>query len=133
MPFLHEMVSHLASRPARPREFVVGAAPPGEPGPARLPGAAGSVALNVDTRESAFAALTDEAFRASVDRLARAGESAAADSAARQQSPFPEESAAPEERGSAPPEEAAQHLWRYLLMGLALVLVAEGLLSARMG
>ena len=133
VPFLHEMVSHLASRPARPREFVVGAAPPGEPGPARLPGAAGSVALNVDTRESAFAALTDEAFRASVDRLARAGESAAADSAARQESPFPEESAPPGERGSAPPEEAAQHLWRYLLMGLALVLVAEGLLSARMG
>ena len=31
VPFVHEMVGYLAARPARPREFVVGAAPPGAP------------------------------------------------------------------------------------------------------
>ena len=144
VPFLHEVVSHLASRPARPREFVIGTAPPGapgEPGPARLPGAAGSIVLNVDTRESAFAALTDEAFRASVDRLARVAETETADPAGPPESRSPEESAPPQERESAPPQEresappqereAAQNLWRYLLMGMALVLVAEGLLAGR--
>ena len=120
LPFVHELVGYLAARPAPPREFVVGSAPPGapgEPGPARLPGAAGPVVLNVDTRESAFAPLSDEAFRASVDRLAR-GMGIGSDEAA------PPEAA-------APPEEAAQSLWRYLLIGMALVLVAEGLLAAR--
>ena len=120
VPFVHELVDYLAARPARPREFVVGAAPPGapgEPGPVRLPGEAGPVVLNVDTRESAFEPLTDEAFRASVGRLAREA------GAGRDEAPPPE--------GEAPREEAAQSLWRYLLMGMALVLVAEGLLAAR--
>ena len=120
VPFVHEMVGHLAAEPARPGEFVVGAAPPGapgEPGPVRLPGEAGPVVLNVDTRESAFEPLTDEAFRASVGLLAR-GSGAGSDEA-----PPPE--------GAAPPEEAAQGLWRYLLIGMVLVLVAEGLLAAR--
>ncbi len=120
VPFVHEMVGYLAARPARPREFVVGAAPPGapaEPGPARLPGGAGPVVLNVDTRESAFSPLTDEAFRAAAERFAReTGERRGSEA------PLGE---------SAPPEEAAQNLWRYLLMGMALVLVAEGLLAAR--
>ena len=122
VPFLHELVGHLAAQSPRPREFVVGAAPPGapgEPGPARLPDAAGLIVLNVDNRESAFTALTDEAFQASVDRLARAPEPGALSDGA----------VPPVE--AAPPEEAAQSLWRYLLMGMALVLVAEGLLAAR--
>ena len=131
VPFLHEVVSHLASRPRRPREFVVGAAPPGapgEPGPARLPGPAGPVVLNVDIRESTFTALTDEVFLASVDRLARAAEPETADSADRPASASREEAPRPEEREE---REAAQSLWRYLLVGMALVLVAEGLLAGR--
>ena len=173
VPFLQEVVSYLAPRPARPSEFVVGAAPPGapdEPGPARLPGPGGPIVLNVDTRESAFAPLTDEAFRASVERFARAGEFAPARSASRRERlpqenaapstgqdapsmepesalPAERESAPPSERESAPlaervsapsaereaasPEEAEQGLWRYLLLAMALVLVAEGLLAAR--
>ncbi len=125
VPFLHEVVGYLAARPARPRGFVVGAAPPGapgEPGPARLPGGAGPVVLNVDTRESAFVPLGDEAFRASVARLAAGsdpGPAASAGEAARSGDPAP------------PREEAEQALWRYLLMGMALLLVAEGLLAAR--
>ncbi len=122
VPFLHEVVGYLAARPARSRELVVGAAPPGapgEPGPARLPGGAGPVVLNVDARESAFVPLGDEAFRASVERLAAASDRESAGQAAR--------------RGdSAPPrEEAEQALWRYLLVGMALLLVVEGLLAAR--
>ena len=136
VPFLHEVVSHLASRSPRPRELAIGAAPPGvpsEPGPARLPGAAGRIVLNVDTRESAFDALTDEAFRASVDRLARASESEPADAADRPASASGGEASPPEERGTEPPrnQEAAQRLWRYALLAMALVLVAEGLLAGR--
>ena len=171
VPFLQEVVRHLAPRPARPREFIVGAAPPGapdEPGPARLPGAGGPIVLNVDTRESAFAPLTDEAFRASVERFARAGESVAVPAAGRRERPLSEErpfsedevpstgqdasstepesvplaereaaplaereSAPSAKRQSTPPEEAEQGLWRYLLLAMALALVAEGLLAAR--
>ncbi len=120
VPFVHELVGYLTAQPARSRELVVGAAPPGapgEPGPARLPGAPGPVVLNVDPRESAFEPLTDEGFRESVDRLAR--EVGTGD----------DEAMPPE--AEVPPEEAAQGLWRYLLIGMALVLVAEGLLAAR--
>ena len=120
VPFVHELVGYLTTRPAWSRELVVGAAPPGapgEPGPASLPGAPGPVVLNVDTRESAFEPLTDEGFRESVDRLAR--EAGAGN----------DEAMPPE--AEVPPEEAAQSLWRYLLMAMALVLVAEGLLAAR--
>ena len=124
VPFVHETVGYLAVRPARPREFVVGAAPPGapaEPGPARLPGTADAVVLNVDTRESAFAPLSDDAFLASVERFAGAAHPESAPSAGE---------AAP---GGPPPprEETEQVLWRYLLIGMAILLVAEGLLAAR--
>ena len=126
VPFVHEMVRYLETRPARTREFVVGAAPPGapgEPGPTRLPGAAGPIVLNVDVRESAFVPITGEEFRASIERLAGAPHpelTGSAGEAARPGVPAP------------PPEEAEQALWRYLLMGMALLLVAEGLLAARM-
>ena len=157
VPFLQEVVRYLDASPARSREFVVGAGPPGapdEPGPARLPGAPGTIVLNVDTRESAFAPLTDEAFRASAERFARADESASALSADRRERPFPENAvssteqdassteravvppaergaASPAEQEAAPPEEAEQGLWRYLLLAMAFLLVAEGLLAAR--
>ena len=126
VPFLHEMVGYLAVRSPPPRGFVIGAAPPGapgEPGPARLPDATGPIVLNVDTRESAFTPLSDDAFLASVDRLARAAEPESAEPAG------PREAGPPQAAG--PPEEAEQNLWRYLLIGMALVLVAEGLLAAR--
>ena len=119
VPFVHEMVGYLAVRPAGLREFIVGAAPPGapaEPGPARLPGA-GPVVLNVDTRESAFAPLSDEAFLASVDQLVRGAADGTGETVSREV--------------AANPEEAAQSLWRYLLIGMAILLVAEGLLAAR--
>lgn len=129
VPFLHEVVGYLAARPAHRGEYLIGAAPPGapgEPGPARLPGAGGPVVMNVDTRESAFASLTDEAFLASVDRLAGGtapaepgGEAARPREAARPADPTP------------PREEAEQALWRYLLIGMALLLAAEGLVAAR--
>ena len=157
VPFLHEVVRYLDASPARSREFIVGAGPPGapdEPGPARLPGVAGTIVLNVDTRESAFAPLTDEAFRASAERFARADESAPTLSADRRERPFPENAvpstgqdvssteravvpsaergaASPAEQESAPSEEAEQGLWRYLLLAMAFLLVAEGLLAAR--
>ena len=157
VPFLHEVVRYLDASPARSREFVVGAAPPGasdEPGPARLPGVVGTIVLNVDTRESAFAPLTDEAFRASAERFARAEGSAPTLSADRRERPFPENavpstgqdassaeravvspaewgSASPAEQESAPSEEAEQGLWRYLLLAMAFLLVAEGMLAAR--
>lgn len=117
-PFVHETVGYLAARRPSPREFVVGEAPPGapgRPGPARLPGAAGTIVLNVDNRESAFVPLTDGEFQAAVDRVAEpeAGETASS-------------------RRAAPRREAAeQSLWRYLLIGMALALVAEGLLAGR--
>ena len=125
VPFVHEMVGHLAVRPARPREFVVGAAPPGapaEPGPARLPGGDGPVVLNVDTRESAFEPLSDEAFLASVERFA---------GTARPESTPSAGEAVPPGDPPPPQEEVEQALWRYLLIGVALLLVAEGLLAAR--
>lgn len=135
VPFLHEMVRHLVARPARPRDFVVGAAPPGAPavpGPARLPGVPGRIVLNVDTRESAFTPLTDEAFQASVDRLARAGQSGTDDSAALPAAAAPAvQEASPRPEAAPAVQEEAQGLWRYLLMAMALVLVAEGLLAGR--
>ncbi len=125
VPFVHEMVGYLAVRPARPREFVVGAAPsgaPSEPGPARLPGGDGPVVLNVDTRESAFEPLSDEAFLASVERFAGTAHPESAPSAGE---------AAPPSDPVPAREEVEQALWRYLLIGMALLLVAEGLLAAR--
>ena len=123
VPFVHEMVGHLAVRPARPREFVVGAAPsgaPSEPGPARLSGD-GPVVLNVDTRESAFAPLSDDAFLASVERFAGTAHPESAPSAGE----------VPPGDPPPPREETEQALWRYLLIGMALLLVAECLLAAR--
>ena len=114
VPFVHEMVGYLAVR-SPPRELVIGAAPPGapgEPGPARLPDATGPIVLNVDTRESAFTPLTDDAFLASVDRLARAADPESAEPAG------PREAGPPQTAG--PPEEAEQNLWRYLLIGMGL-------------
>ena len=113
VPFLHETVGYLTTHRAQPREILVGDAPPGapdEPGVVDL-GDARRIVLNVDPRESDPTQLAPELFTASVDRLALAAES--------------------EARDGAGEREAGQRLWRYALMLMALVLVAEGLLGSR--
>ena len=113
VPFLHETVGYLTAHRTQPRELLLGDAPPGapdEPGVAVL-GDARRVVLNVDPRESDPTALAPELFEASVGRLALA--------------------AAREVREEAGEREASQRLWRYALMLMALVLVAEGLLGSR--
>ena len=114
VPFLHETIGYLTTRRARPREFLIGDAPPGtpdEPGVVALGDDAHRVVLNVDPRESDPTPLAPELFEASVGRLELAAEREARDDAAEQ--------------------ESGQRLWRYALMLVALVLVAEGLLGSR--
>ena len=113
VPFLHETVGYLTAHRMQPRELLIGDAPPGapdEPGVVTL-GDARRVVLNVDPRESDPTPLAPELFEASVGRLAVA--------------------AAREVRDEADEREASQRLWRYALMLMALVLVAEGLLASR--
>ena len=114
VPFLHETVNYLTVRRAEPREFVIGDAPAGAPdelGVATLAESTRRVVLNVDPRESDPTSLTPELFEASLSRLALAAERRVQDEAAE--------------------EEADQRLWRYALILMALVLVAEGLLGSR--
>ena len=114
VPFLHETLGYLTTHRAEPREFVIGDAPAGAPdelGVATLADGARRVVLNVDPRESDPTALTPELFEASLSRLALAAER--------------------DVRGETSEQEADQRLWRYALMLMALVLVAEGLLSRR--
>ena len=113
VPFLHETVGYLTAHRMQPRELLIGDAPPGapdEPGVVTL-GDARRVVLNVDPRESDPTPLAPELFEASVGRLAVA--------------------AAREVRDEGDEREASQRLWRYALMLMALVLVAEGLLASR--
>ena len=115
VPFLHETVGYLTGQAAQPREFLIGDAPPGvpdAPGIVTLAGDVRRVALNVDPRESDPTRLAPELFQASVDRVAQA--------------------AVREVRDEAAEREAGQRLWRYALMLMALVLVAEGVLGSRM-
>ena len=115
VPFLHETVGYLTARGAQPREFLVGDAPlgaPDEPGVVTLAADGRRVVLNVDPRESDPTRLAPELFEASIPRLALA---------------------APREvRDEAVEWEAGQRLWRYALMLMVLVLVAEGVLGSRM-
>ena len=114
VPFLHETIGYLMTRRAQPREFLIGDAPPGtpdEPGVVALGDDAHRVVLNIDPRESDPTALAPGLFEASVGRLALAAER--------------------EARDDATEREAGQRLWRYALMLVALVLVAEGLLGSR--
>ena len=115
VPFLHETLGYLTTHRTQPRELLVGDAPPGapdEPGVVTLANDVGRVVLNVDPRESDPTPIAPELFEASVGRLFLAAEQAARDAAGEL--------------------EAGQRLWRYALMLMALVLLAEGLLGSRM-
>ena len=110
IPFLHEVVRHLALDRAASHELFVGQGPTGT---ADIPGVIESggerFVLNVDTRESDPAPMSPEAFDATLDRLT-------------------EVDVAPVREGDG--ERArTQDLWRYLLMAMILVLVAEGIVG----
>ena len=120
VPFVHEAVQYLASARAHTVDYFVGDAPTGVK---RVPGivtlndsvraAAGArqIAVNVDPRETDAARLSVDEFQSAVTRLANTG--------------------AGETPGEARQQEDEQHLWRYALAAMALLLAAEGALAAR--
>jgi hypothetical protein len=120
VPFVHEVVRYLASARPRSADYVIGDAPAGvrrSPGIVALTGAAPAaggartVAVNVDPREADPARLSVEEFESAVTRLKDAG--------------------GLETRGEAREQEDRQHLWRYALAAMAVLLAAEGVLAAR--
>jgi hypothetical protein len=119
VPFVHEVVRYLASARARSVDYLIGDAPAGvrrAPGIVALTGAAAAggtrtIAVNVDPREGDPARLSVDEFESAVTRLKAAG--------------------GLETRGEAREQEDRQHLWRYALAAMALLLAAEGVLAAR--
>lgn len=115
LPWLHETLTYLVSREPAPREFLVGDAPSGVP---QQPGVATfvddgrperRVVVNVDVAESDPARLSQAAFDAELRRPA---------------------STLPAGEPVEPPDEG-RRFWRYLLMGVAVLLVGEALLARR--
>jgi hypothetical protein len=122
VPFVHEVVRYLASARAHAVDYLVADVPTGirrVPGVVTLTGAAvasgGSrtIAVNVDPRETDPARLSADEFQSAVMRLKGAGVT--------------------ETRGEAREQEDEQHLWRYALAAMAVLLAAEGVLAARTG
>jgi Aerotolerance regulator N-terminal/von Willebrand factor type A domain len=122
VPFVHEVVRYLASARAHAVDYLIADAPAGArrvPGIVTLTGAAAAaggarvVAVNVDPRETDPARLSADEFQSAVTRLKDAGEIAT--------------------RGEAKEQEDEQHLWRYALGAMAVLLAAEGVLAARTG
>jgi hypothetical protein len=120
VPFLHEVVRYLAGGRAHEVDYLIGDAPAGvkrTPGivtlndATRAGGAARTIAVNVDPRETNPARLSVDEFQSAVTRLKDAGGS--------------------ETRGEARQQEDQQHLWRYALAAMAVLLAAEGMLAAR--
>ncbi|HEV3140945.1 MAG TPA: BatA domain-containing protein [Vicinamibacterales bacterium] len=119
VPFLHEAVRYLASGAVRATEYVVADAPAGvrrSPGIATLPdnraGAAPlRIAVNVDVRESDPARLSADDFQSAVTRLKDIG--------------------ATEAKTEAREQEDRQHLWRYALALMVLLLAVEGVVASR--
>ncbi len=112
VPFVHEAVRYLASGRAHAVEYLVGDAPAGvrrAPGIATANGA--TIAVNVDPRETDPARLSVDDFQSAVTRLKDTGGG--------------------EPRGEARQQEDRQHLWRYALAAMAMLLAAEGVLAAR--
>jgi hypothetical protein len=120
VPFLHEAVRYLSSGAVRASEYLVGDAPAGirrSPGIAFVPdrgsasGPGRPIAVNVDVRESDPARLSADDFQSAVTRLKDIG--------------------ATEAKTEALEQEDRQHLWRYALGLMALLMAAEGFLAAR--
>ena len=114
VPFVHEVVRYLGRHRRPQRELLVGDAPPGvEPRPGTVvePASGGPLVLNVDPRESDPSRLTAEEFRSRIRRSAAPGDTAA---------PAPADAAG---------REAEQRYWWYLLLAMAVVLVAESWLG----
>ncbi|MEX2272992.1 MAG: BatA and WFA domain-containing protein [Vicinamibacterales bacterium] len=111
VPLLHEMTTHLDGRPRRAREYVIGSpdAPSNTPGIAAAPGKAGwRTAVNVDPAESDSAMFLDAEARSRIgvdDRM--------------------EDKAAAEKRE----READNPLWRYVIVAMLAMLLAEGLVG----
>lgn len=120
VPFVHEAVRYLASARAHDADYLVGDVPVGvkrTPGimtiddAARAGGARRTIAVNVDPRETNPARLSVEEFQSAVTRLKDAGGT--------------------DTRGEARQQEDSQHLWRYALAAMVVLLAAEGMLAAR--
>jgi len=121
VPFLHEIVRYLASARVHTVDYLIADAPAGV---RRVPGivtqTAGAnagvsrtIALNVDPRESDPARLSADEFQSAVTRL--------------------KDLNAAVTRGEAQEQEDQQHLWRYALVAMAVMLAAEGVVAARTG
>jgi hypothetical protein len=119
VPFVHEATRYLSASSARAGEYLVGDVPPGVPAvpgvftapSARPGGAAKKIVVNVDSRESDPARITADEFQAAVTQLKDAG--------------------AVEARAGVIEQEAAQHLWQFLLALMIATLVIEGVVAAR--
>ena len=120
VPFVHEVARYLASARAHAVDYLIADAPAGvkrAPGivalndAARSAGGARTIAVNVDPRESDPARLSVDDFQSAVIRLKDAG--------------------AVPLRGEARQQEDEQHLWRYALAAMTILLAAEGVLAAR--
>jgi Mg-chelatase subunit ChlD len=114
VPFIVETLRYVGGGRAVETDYTIGAAPgtlPATPGVAMLGGR--RVALNVDIRESETARVSPEEFRGAVARLNR--------------------TAAAAEETSARQQEERQGLWRYGLLLVAVLLVAESMIGSRAG
>jgi hypothetical protein len=121
VPFVHEIVRYLASARVHAVDYVIADAPAGV---RRVPGivtqtsaangaASRTIALNVDPRESDPARLSADEFQSAVTRLKDLNTAVT--------------------RGEAREQEDQQHLWRYALLAMTVLLAAEGVLAARTG
>jgi hypothetical protein len=117
VPFVHEAIRYVAGARPRAAEYLIGDLPAGvpqKPGIAMIPDAGGQqtrVAINVDPRESDPARMSADDFEAVVTRLKDAG--------------------ATEARIEARQQEEHQHLWRYAIMTMLLLLAVEGMVATR--
>ena len=120
VPFVHEVARYLTSARAHAVDYLIADAPAGvkrAPGivtlndAARAAGGARTIAVNVDPRESDPARLSVDDFQSAVTRLKDAG--------------------GVQTRGEGRQQEDEQHLWRYALAAMAMLLAAEGVLAAR--
>ena len=113
VPFVHELVHHLAGARRNAVEYLVSEVPagiPAEPGVVALPSGQ-VVAVNVDPRESDPTRLSAGDLTQAVTRW-QSGPSAGGAADARQQ-------------------EERQHLWQYAMIAVAVLLAAESLVAAK--